>query len=314
MHRSAVTSVRLLNWLESGRGQGFGKDYQPFLQVTRQDHASLGQSHILPNQFIGRQHHLLSTLERQVCMLNLAQRQVTDVREQYPAWPFPHISPLHSLFTFRGLDGVASDRPASSQGTVALAKGLRIRHGRFVGLPTPYIYTTDQLLTVELPGRPPQLVAISIKYTADLRNRRTRRRTFQKLRLEREYWKTLGVPWLLVTERQIDPQVVSNLEWCLSGVIQRLQPQDIPLLKRFALAFSAAPWSGRCQEQMDAIASVLGITRATAIRLLKLSVWRALIPVDISRPISLQRPLPKLHGHRPTFEAWSILKKLEGRL
>lgn len=80
MHRAAVTEVRLNNWLKSGRGQEFGKDYRPFLQVTRQDHASNGHSHIVPNQFIGRQHHLLSALERKVCVLNLAQPVVQAVQ------------------------------------------------------------------------------------------------------------------------------------------------------------------------------------------------------------------------------------------
>ncbi len=162
MHRAAMTEVRLINWLKSGRGQEFGKDYRPFLQVTRQDHASHGHSHIVPNQFIGRQHHLLSALERKVCVLNLTQPVVPDLREQYPQWPCFHESPLASLYDHLGLDWPAA-HPSSSEGTLAIAKSMRVRHANFVGLKIPYVYTTDQLVTLQLKNQPPRLVSICIK-------------------------------------------------------------------------------------------------------------------------------------------------------
>ena len=151
MHRAAMTEVRLVNWLKSGRGQGFGKDYHPFLQITRQDHASHGHSHIIPNQFIGRQHHLLSTLERKAGILNLAQPVVKDFREQYPQWPCFHESPLASLYGHLGLDWSGA-HPANSEGTLAIAKSMSVRHASFVGLQIPYAYSTDQLLTLQIKG------------------------------------------------------------------------------------------------------------------------------------------------------------------
>ena len=312
MHRAAMTEVRLLNQLEAGRGQGFGKDYRPLLQITRQDHASIGQSHLIPNQYIGRQHHLLSTLERKVCVLNLAQPALSDLREQFPTWPFPHASPLFSLYANLRLDWTLQN-PAESEGTVAIARRLGIRHANFVGLRVPYIYTTDQLVTLALPGQAPMLVAICIKYWSELSPKKTRRRSFNKLRREREYWHALGIPWLLVTDRNINEQVYENLEWALSGAIQRIRPEDIPLLKRFVLAFSAADWGGRCVDQMETISRVLGIGIETTIRLLKVAIWRALIPVDLCREVGLQRPLPKLRGDRPTIDSWSPLSKLGGQ-
>ena len=309
MHRAAMTQVRILNQLIAGRGQGFGKEYRPLLQVTRQDHASLGQSHIIPNQFLGRQHHLLSTLERQVCVLNLAQPEVSDLREQFPTWPHSHPSPLFSLYEYMGLDWT-SPNSAESDGTIQIAKHLGLRHANFVGLRIPYIYTTDQLLTIQIPGREPMLVAVCIKYWSDLSKRKTRRRAFEKLRLERQYWRSLGIPWLLVTDRSINAQVYQNLEWALSGVVQRFRPEDLTLLKRFVLAFGAAEWGGRGIDQMETIARVLGIGTDTTIRLLKLAIWRALIPVDLTREVSLQLPLPRLIKRREPIDPWSPLKIL----
>jgi hypothetical protein len=291
MHRAAITSTRLLNWLKAGRGQGFGKDYLAWIQVTRQDHASIGQSHILPNPFIGRQHHLLSSLERSSCVMAMGQPFITDIREQFPLWPIPHPSPLKELYEDRGLD---LDDSSESSGTVALAAELGIRHARFVGLQVPYIYTTDQLLTIDFPGQPPLLVALSIKYWSELRGRasekndtnakakKARRRKFQKLRLEREYWRRLGVHWVLITERQIHQQACANLEWALSGALQRIRDEDVVFLKRFLWTWNSIEWRGRCIEEMQAIGRVLSIGTDTAIRFLKFAILRALIPADLA--------------------------------
>lgn len=322
MHRAAITSTRLLNWLKAGRGQGFNKGYRPWIQVTRQDHASIGQSHILPNPFIGRQHHLLSSLERSSCIKAMGQPFVTDIREQYPLWPFPHPSPLEELYKHHGLgfNGIGD-----SVGTLALAAELRIRHARFVGLQVPYIYTTDQLLTVEFPGQPPSLVALSIKYWSELRGhpsgrngkraqiKQARHRRFLKLRLEREYWRRLGLSWALVTDRQIHPQAYANLEWALSGAIQRIRDDDVVLLKRFLRAWNNIESQGRCIEDMQAIACMLSVSTDTAVRFLKFAILRALIPVDLTQPLHLQLPFPHGAARSPlSVPAWSHLRQVKG--
>lgn len=323
MHRAAITEVRLLNWLKAGRGQGVGRDYQPFLQITRQDHASLGQSHLLFDPFIGRQHHLLSNLERATCVVGMSHPFVTDIREQYPLWPHPHANPLIELLTHHGC-AVPDGIPEESEGTVAIAAAQKLRHARFVGLSIPYVYTTDQLLTVHFPGRPPSLVAIANKYWADLRgskaprrpanarHAKARRKRFLKLRLERAYWARLGIPWMLVTDRNIHPQAHRNLEWALSGAIQRVRDEDVVLLKRFLWAWHCATGAqGRCIDQMNAIATALQINTETTIRLYKLALMRALLPVDLSRPVHLQLPTPKCAAHAPTaIPSWSFMRAL----
>lgn len=322
MHRATITTTRLINWLKAGRGQGVGKEYSPWLQVTRQDHASIGQSHILPNPFIGRQHHLLSNLERATCVLGMAQPYVTDIREQFPLWPFPHPNPLFELLDGRGL-AYSPAQSRESDGTVELAKGMSIRHARFIGLGVPYIYTTDLLFTIELPGHQPFLVAISIKYWSDLRGsnppqkskdgkrKKARRNKFRKLRLEREYWRHLGIPWILVTDRLIHQQVYRNLEWALSGTIQRIKDEDVALLRRFLWAWNSAEWRGRCVDQMEAIGQALQVNTATAIRLLKFAILRALVPVDLTQSVHLQLPFPHGSPRSPMeIPTWSYLKSL----
>lgn len=322
MRRAAITTTRLINWLKAGRGQGVGKGYRPWLQVSKQDHASLGQSHILYNPFLERQHHLLSNLERSICVLNMAQPCIVDIREQYPIWSFQHPSPLGEICASAG--NLAEDRFPDSQGSLELAKQLNIRHARFVGLQVPYIYTTDQLLTIRLPDRPAFLVAVSIKYWSDLRGEmnskkskservRARKSKFRKLKLERAYWRSLGAHWMLATDRQINHQVHLNLEWALSGAIQRLSDNDVLMLKHFVSAWCAVEWHGRCLDQIKAICIALKINTSTAIRFLKFAIMRSLIPVDLTRPVHLQLPFP--HGEEQSpfdIPSWSLLSRIRG--
>jgi len=322
MRRTVITNTRLVNWLKAGRGQGVGKEYRPWLQVTRQDHASHGQSHILPNPFLGRQHHLLSDLERSICVSNMAQPVIVDIREQFPLWPYAHTSPVLEIL---GSDSESTiDSSQESQGSVAVAKQLKIRHAKYVGLQVPYIYTTDQVLTVGLPGQQTFLVALSIKYWSDLRGDlntektkeqriRARKAKFRILRLEREYWQSLGIHWLLVTDRMVQEQVYLNLEWALSGAIQGVTDNDVFLVKQFVSAWNAAKWDGRLLDQLKAISVVFKINTGTAVRLLKIAIMRGLIPVDLTRPVHLQLPFPHGENASPlSIPSWSVLKHVRG--
>lgn len=55
--------------------------------------------------------------------------------------------------------------------------------------------------------------AFQAKYSKDLNDPRT----IEKLEIERRYWQLKKTPWFLVTDKEIDKIVVSNIEW-LYGV------------------------------------------------------------------------------------------------
>lgn len=322
MHRTAITTTRLVNWLEAGRGQGAGKGYRSWIQVSKQDYSSHGQSHILFDPFIGRQHHLLSDLERVHCVKNMAQPCIVDIRENYPLWTSSHPSPMLEILD--SMTAASHDLWPDSPGTVAIAKELKIRHERFVGLKEPFIYTTDQLLTIKLPNQHSILVAVSIKYWKDMcgdpnkyktkeARARNRKRIFKTLRIERAYWSSLGIPWILATDRMVHQQVYLNLEWALSGAIQRFNKQDVELLKKFLLAWKAINWHGRCIDQTNAISLALKINTDTAIRLLKFGIMRGVIPVDLTRPVHLQLPFPHGETRSPlSIPSWSLLNNVRG--
>jgi hypothetical protein len=84
MKRPAMTAKRMTQLIKQGRGQGHGKHYRPWIQVTRSDFSSRGRSHIVNNPRTGRQHDLLSDLEYKVFLFCIWAKDVVDLREQYP--------------------------------------------------------------------------------------------------------------------------------------------------------------------------------------------------------------------------------------
>ena len=71
------TQEQISKRIKSGRGQGIGKDYQPWLTI--QDVSSRGVSH--KTQTV---HHLLSNLELYVFLILDWSSSVKDIREQFP--------------------------------------------------------------------------------------------------------------------------------------------------------------------------------------------------------------------------------------
>ena len=59
--QQSLSELQIVRRIKDGRGQGFGKQYRPWLYV--QDVPSEGRSHRIYSHKTGRVHHLLSDLE-----------------------------------------------------------------------------------------------------------------------------------------------------------------------------------------------------------------------------------------------------------
>jgi len=159
------------------RGQGFGKDYKPFLTVR--DVPSKGRVHRRPALTHNRIVHLLSDLELAAFLLFDWSSSVIDIREQFPLNP---------------------------EATIDIAKRLGIKHPAFRGV--LQVMTTDFLVDLEVDG---QLVnhAISVKYAEDLEDQRT----LEKQELEKRFWENEGVDWYIFTEQDVPVTTVKNIRW-----------------------------------------------------------------------------------------------------
>ncbi|MCO1335313.1 TnsA endonuclease N-terminal domain-containing protein [Microbulbifer sp. OS29] len=159
------------------RGQGFGKDYKPFLTVR--DVPSRGRVHRRPALTHNRVAHLLSDLELAAFLLFDWQATVNDIREQFPLNP---------------------------EVTTEIAKRLGIKHPSYRGV--LQVMTTDLLVDFQVNGQH-SCQAVSVKYADDLEDERT----IEKLELERRYWEGEGIPWYIFTEHEVPVTSLKNVRW-----------------------------------------------------------------------------------------------------
>lgn len=201
-----LTQPQIDRRVKEGRGQGQGPEYKPFI-YTR-DVSSLGRSHRLPGTKTQRLHHLLSDLELAIFLTLDRSSHVRDIREQYPM---------------------------RVEDTLRIAEKYGLPHARYQGI--PQILTSDFLVDFADPQRP--TVAIQAKYSADLQ----KPNVVERLELERRYWQEKGVPWFIVTEREVSREAFANIQWLYPAQAEDSldESQLAQYLQQFLQEFDRSP-------------------------------------------------------------------------
>jgi len=238
-------------YIREGRGQGEGQCYLPWVQV--QDFASQGTVSRVAGSKTGRVHHFMSSMEKNYFYLLEWSDDVLDIREQYP---------LLDVDLAVGLAGDA---------------GIRYPRDPVSGF--PYVLTCDFMITTKRGSK-----ARTIKQSSELDNPRT----LEKLELERRYWKSAGVDWCVVTEREISLKKVRNIEWLHSA---RQFPDEVNglanesffhLLEDFCSQSNSTPFN--MGARMDQICGLPGGTGLQAIRYL---LWTKQLPCELDPEIQI---------------------------
>jgi len=213
-------------YLKSGRGQGEGSSYLPWVSVH--DFSSKGTISRVAGRKTGRIHHFLSRNELNYFFLLEWSDKALDIREQFP------------------LSNIAM--------AVDIARCAGISYPRDNVSGFPYVLTCDFMITT-----PDGRKARTIKCSTELQNRRT----VEKLEIERRYWAAQGIDWAIVTEHEIPLQKCRNIEQlytsavlpdhlaapelqqCMLGLLREgLSPAR--LVKGFDALYGLMPGSGLC--------------------------------------------------------------------
>lgn len=176
--RYEIDERRISAWVKQGRGQGHGKSYKPWLTI--QDVPSIGRSSRVLGDTTKRKHHLLSDIERGVCLALDGCESVIDIREQFPL---------------------------PREDTIAIAAEMGLKHPKQGGIDV--VMTTDFLVDVRTSGDV-RLEAIAVKSASALNNMRT----IEKLEIERRYWLRHGVAWRISTELDLTFGEKMLALWC----------------------------------------------------------------------------------------------------
>jgi hypothetical protein len=164
--------------IKEGRGIGKGVKYKPWIII--QDVSSLGRSSRIKGIKTGRQHEFLSDLERNYFYILEYSDLVEDIREQYPLLPI--------------------------EDTMLIANELGIEHPKNPETGEFIVMTTDFLVSINCNNKSYD-VARTIKVKDELLDKRI----LEKFEIERVYWERKGINWGIVTDKEINKVVSSNI-------------------------------------------------------------------------------------------------------
>lgn len=265
------TPERLDAWVLKGRGTGVGAAYAPWHQVTRGDPGSRGRSHLF-NWRLGRLHHLLSDHELLIMGFAAMVPGVVDIREQFP------LSLLAREEELSRVKAIPFGRMAP--GTLEVAANLNVKHPRLGAVRNGdwWVMSTDFLLTVQEEGDT-HLVAISVKFDDELVSPRVR----DLLQIERQYWLSQGVSWLLITPATYSQEVARTVRHALPW---SLVPESVP---KDVLEQMPTLWpelhGGSFERALSLLSVAFECTRSDAHFLLWGAVWAGALPVDLSMDV-----------------------------
>lgn len=234
--------------IREGRATGELKEYTPWLYVR--EVPSGGRSHIIFSATVGRAHHLLSDLEELVFYYADYSPLVADIREQYP------------LF--------------SREETVEIATSAGVKHPAIYG--ANIVCTEDFLLTVR--GTPNSFRAIQAKYSDELNKPEVR----CKLEIQRRYFTRRGIPWRIITERDLCPNANRNLQWLRSGALETFPEASALEFKKSIIKAKPSDELGRAIRRAGEAA---GLNLNNAALLFKRLVWTHEIELNIRVLIEL---------------------------
>lgn len=246
--------------IDSGRGQGKGSSYKPWLLI--QDVPSIGLATRIKGWKTNRVHHFLSNLELNYFYILEWSSVITDIREQYPL--------------------------LAREETLAIASNCGIRHPQEPKTQIPIVMTCDFFITIaENIGETE--VARTVKPSKDLQSKRTR----EKLEIERLYWSQREIDWGIVTEQEIPSIIAKNVEWLhpfknLEDL--ELRKDSVDRISKFLIqeiAKSQTPLvkiTNFCDDE-------LGLLPGTSLSVVRYLIANRAWLVDMNQPIQPDKPL-----------------------
>lgn len=292
-----MTWKKLAALISEGHGQGHRGHYKPWLHITKRTSSPISNIGLLPAPDLGRTHHYLSTAEKTTILL-LKWLGAEDVREQYPAWPWPHAHPMHGL--------QHQDAEQRLPGLESIANDLGIRHGNFFGTDIPYVATLDILSTWRSDNGLPRLIAHECK-PASVMQGPDSKRTNERLNLTERYCAQARIPRFIFHAEHLPANLAVNLD-ALAPRLPRHLLAEIKATKGYERLVEAI----NKDRANKTPAEILGcITRKTGLRqsalrnMLHIAIWCQDVDHDLLVPIELQQPL--ISGGRQLRQRLEVL-------
>lgn len=251
--------------IKEGRGTGIGKDYLPWIRI--QDVASKGRVTRVKGIKTGRQHELLSDMERNYFYFLEFTNEVIDIREQYPLLPLEE--------------------------TLSIAMELGIPHPKDPKTNEPIVMTTDFLITLENNGEYYE-AARTIKSKDDFLDRRIN----EKFEIERCYWAKKETDWGMVTDQEIDKNVAHNISF-IQGYKNLYDIDYFQEIDNFDLKDMVYEFIRRIIDDERSVRKIslefdndMGLEKGSGLSIFKHLLINKIIEIDITEKIDVNKHIP----------------------
>lgn len=259
------TEAKIAERQKQGIGTGSGAKYQPWLNVT--DTSSIGRIRRTWSSKTGRMHQLLSDVEFDVFVAAEWNREVIDIREQYPL-----------------------DRAI----TQTVAHELKIAHPCYRGTDVVTVMTVDFLLTMA-GSNGKTLLALNAKRDEEAEDERS----LLKLEIQRATLERLEVPHHVVFHGRLPKQKVKNISWVRDAQLKEGEVEPYPgyfsdLSTRMSRELAAIPPSSAEVSLSDYCASFdqrYGGATGTGLRVARMLMQERALVADLASPDLAMEPL-----------------------
>ncbi|WP_394903232.1 TnsA endonuclease N-terminal domain-containing protein [Clostridium butyricum] len=253
--------------IKEGIGTGNGDKYKPWIKI--QDVPSLGRSSRIRGIKTGRQHELLSDMERNYFFFLEYSDTVQDIREQFPLLPIEE--------------------------TLLIAKELGVEHPKHPQTGEYIVMTTDFLVSINYNNEFYE-VARTIKSKEDLINKRIS----EKFEIERQYWEKKGINWGIVTDEEIDKVIANNISLVHSykdiGTIDSFNDIKASDLKDLIYEFMK-----RIIDNTEAMRSICNqfdnemcLEKGSSLCIFKYLIINKIIEIDITEKINVNKAISSI--------------------
>ncbi len=261
--------------IKEGRGTGIGKEYIPWIRI--QDVASLGRVTRVKGIKTGRQHELLSDMERNFFYMLEFSNDIIDIREQYPLLPI--------------------------EDTMDIAMELGVTHPKDPKTNEPIVMTTDFLITKNNNGEYME-IARTIKSKDDLLNKRI----LEKFEIERLYWKRKEIDWGIVTENEIDKIIPHNISF-VQGYKDITTIDCFENIDNFELKDLIYEFIRRVIEDRRSARAIgcefdddMDLPKGSGLSIYKYLIINKIIEIDITKEIDVNKYIPIINVRKEEFK------------
>jgi hypothetical protein len=281
--RSVMTRDRLQMLVDDGFGYGRDEGYMPWIRITKGLSSKVSNLVVACTPVHRRSLHLLSILEKTAAHA-VAWLGATEIREQFPLFPWAAEHPMSGLDALRDIRGDAA--PALQD----IADDAGIPIGYYFGGTIPYVATTDLVVRVgDFPND--RLVFISCKPLAKMTDPKAAPRVLERLELERRYAAAVGARHVIFTGDEVCSRLKANLDWLMP---YHSHMQDASLTQRrgkFVAAFATTCEFQSIHERVQAGAHLCGTALDLAQEDFRAAAWLGQIDIDLTQPVLMSRPV-----------------------